>query len=201
VNKTRRSPLAGALALAFSTSVLSLASPVWAQDNGVTELDATDRSSSQKAEGIELGTVSVTGSRESGNTEGTNAYTRGSANTSTRMDLSLRETPQSVSVMTRTQMDDFNLNDINAVLDNTPGVKVERVETDRFYYTSRGFDITNFQIDGVGIRLPDGNVSGGIDTAIYDRVEVVRGANGLMAGAGNPSATVNLIRKRPTAHR
>ena len=31
-----------------------------------------------------------------------------------------------------------------------------------------------------------------------DRVEVVRGANGMMTGVGNPSATVNYVRKRPT---
>lgn len=37
-----------------------------------------------------------------------------------------------------------------------------------------------------------------LDTAIYDRVEVIRGATGLMTGAGNPSATVNMVRKRPT---
>ena len=34
-----------------------------------------------------------------------------------------------------------------------------------------------------------------IDTSLYDRVEIVRGATGLMTGAGNPSASVNLVRK------
>lgn len=33
------------------------------------------------------------------------------------------------------------------------------------------------------------------DTALYDRVEVVRGANGLMTGTGNPSASINMVRK------
>jgi outer membrane receptor for ferric coprogen and ferric-rhodotorulic acid len=33
---------------------------------------------------------------------------------------------------------------------------------------------------------------------LYDRVEVLRGADGLNAATGNPSATVNFIRKRPT---
>ncbi|MFP3409158.1 hypothetical protein SB757_31565, partial [Pseudomonas sp. SIMBA_065] len=35
--------------------------------------------------------------------------------------------------------------------------------------------------------------------AIYDHVEVLRGATGLLTGAGDPSATINLVRKRPTA--
>jgi len=33
---------------------------------------------------------------------------------------------------------------------------------------------------------------------MYDRIEVLRGANGLMSSTGNPSATINFIRKRPT---
>jgi len=116
----------------------------------------------------------------------------------TGMNLSLRETPQSVFILTRAQMDDFRLNSVNDALEAAPGLVVERVETDRTYYTARGFNITNFQEDGIGVAFPHGLVGGDLDTIIYDRVEVVRGANGLLSGTGNPSATVNFIRKRPT---
>ncbi|MEG1156332.1 MAG: TonB-dependent siderophore receptor, partial [Acinetobacter sp.] len=34
-------------------------------------------------------------------------------------------------------------------------------------------------------------------TALFDRVEVVRGANGLMTGAGSASASINMVRKKP----
>jgi len=115
-----------------------------------------------------------------------------------RLDLSIIEIPQSVSVITNAQMNDFQLRDINSALDSVTGINVERIETDRTYYTARGFDITNFQIDGVGLPLTSGNNHADEDTAIYDRVEVIRGANGLMTGVGNPSATINFIRKRPT---
>ncbi|WP_066701309.1 TonB-dependent siderophore receptor, partial [Sphingobium amiense] len=40
--------------------------------------------------------------------------------------------------------------------------------------------------------------TGSIDTAIYDHIDVVRGAPGLLSSTGNPSAVVNFIRKRPT---
>ena len=113
-----------------------------------------------------------------------------------RLDLSIVEIPQSVSVITSAQMQDFQLKDINSALDSATGVNVERIETDRTYYTARGFDITNFQIDGVGLPLTSGNNHADEDTAIYDRIEVIRGANGLMTGVGNPSATINFIRKR-----
>ncbi|TWI63545.1 outer membrane receptor for ferric coprogen and ferric-rhodotorulic acid [Pseudoduganella lurida] len=127
------------------------------------------------------------------------SYTVKDSKGSARLDLSLRETPQSVSVITRAQLDDFRLDTVNDMLATTTGVTVERVENDRTYYTARGFDITNFQYDGVGIPFVSGLVQGDLDTVLYDRVDVVRGANGLMSGTGNPSATVNFIRKRPTS--
>ena len=125
-------------------------------------------------------------------------YIADDMNTATRLPLSSIETPQSVSAITRSQLNDFRLWDLDDSLQTTTGIKVESVETDRTYYTSRGFDITNFQVDGVGVPLTYGNMEGDIDTAMYDRIEIVRGANGLMSGSGNPSATVNMIRKRPS---
>ncbi|MBN2872317.1 MAG: TonB-dependent siderophore receptor [Halothiobacillaceae bacterium] len=131
--------------------------------------------------------------------EETGQYRPPASQTATGLTLSAQETPQSLSVVTHQQMEDFGLDDANSALETTPGVTVEQPETDRTYYTSRGFTIQRFQIDGVGAPLPYDNVQGDIDTAVYDRIEVVRGANGLMSGSGTPSATVNFIRKRPTA--
>lgn len=120
------------------------------------------------------------------------------AESASKLGLSIKETPQTVHVVTRALMDDFSLDDVNQVLETTPGVSVEKIETDRTYYKARGFDILNFQVDGLGLPQDQGALQGTIDTAIYQRVEVVMGANGMMTGAGNPSATVNFIRKRPT---
>jgi outer membrane receptor for ferric coprogen and ferric-rhodotorulic acid len=125
-------------------------------------------------------------------------YNAHSASGASRLDLAITDIPQSVSVITDAQLQDFQLHDINSALDTATGVNVERIETDRTYYTARGFDITNFQIDGIGLPLTSGNNHADEDTAIYDRIEVIRGANGLMTGVGNPSATINFIRKRPT---
>jgi outer membrane receptor for ferric coprogen and ferric-rhodotorulic acid len=126
------------------------------------------------------------------------AQDRFAASAISGLDLSLRETPQSVTVISRQQIDDFRLANVNDLLDLVPGVNVERVETDRTYYNSRGFDITNFQLDGIGLPLLWGIQFGDLDTAMFERVEVVRGADGMMTGIGNPSATVNYVRKRPT---
>lgn len=136
--------------------------------------------------------------RKNAPSEQTGSYTARNSNAATGLDLSLRDTPQSVTVITKSQMDDFHLTNINDVLDSATGIVVERVETDRTYYTARGSDVQNFQMDGIGLPLDFGLATGDIDTAVFDRIEIIRGANGLMSATGNPSATVNFVRKRPT---
>jgi outer membrane receptor for ferric coprogen and ferric-rhodotorulic acid len=138
------------------------------------------------------------GSEHQSVTQGTDTYTVQESSAAAKMALSPRETPQTITVTTRAKMDDFKLNTVNAVLANTSGVTVEKVETERTYYTSRGFDINNFMFDGVGVPLTYSAQAGDLDTAMFDRIEVLEGANGLSASTGNPSATVNFIRKRPT---
>ena len=137
--------------------------------------------------------IVVTGVRS----EGRDDYAVEEQRTATRLPLSQKETPQSVSVVTRAQIEDFQLNDVNQLLATVPGVSVLAAETDRVYYSARGFDIQTFQIDGVGLPFAFGIQTGSLDTAIYDRIEVVRGAPGLLSPTGNPSALINFVRKRP----
>ncbi|MBT9526610.1 MAG: TonB-dependent siderophore receptor [Rhizobacter sp.] len=131
-------------------------------------------------------------------TAGVESYGARKSTSATGLNQTLRDTPQSVSVLTRTLMDDFKLDSIDRALTLATGVSVEKIETDRSYYTARGFDIVNFQVDGIGMPLVYGLRHGDLDTAVYERVDVVRGANGLMNGVGSPSAAVNFVRKRPT---
>ena len=137
--------------------------------------------------------IIVTGQRS----EGSDDYGVKNQRTATRLPLSQRETPQSISVVTRAQITDFQLNDVNALLTTVPGISVFAGETDRVYYSARGFDIQTFQIDGIGLPFSFGIQTGSLDTAIYDRIEVVRGAPGLLSPTGNPSAVINFVRKRP----
>ncbi|WP_404400987.1 TonB-dependent siderophore receptor [Idiomarina seosinensis] len=136
--------------------------------------------------------LKVTGEKEQG-------YRTSAAEGATKLDLSIQETPQTITVITREQIEDFGLNDMNSVIESAAAVNVENVETDRVYYTSRGFELNNFQIDGLGLPLINSNTHGRIDTALYERVEVVHGANGIMTGVGSPAATINMVRKRPTS--
>jgi outer membrane receptor for ferric coprogen and ferric-rhodotorulic acid len=122
----------------------------------------------------------------------------GETDSATKLNLTMMGTPQTVSAISRVQLDDFLLQKVNAALDYAPGVTVEEVETSRTYYTARGFDIVNFQYDGVGAPFTYGLNSGQQDSALYEQLEVVKGAAGLITGLANPSATINYIRKRPT---
>lgn len=131
--------------------------------------------------------------------EKTKSYTVNATSTATRLNTSIRETPQSISVITREQLDDFRVLTVNEAFSYATGIKVEQFETDRTEYTARGFNITNFQIDGLSTPISfSGTNYGDLDIAFYDRIEVLRGANGLLTGPGNPSATINFIRKRTT---
>ncbi len=155
----------------------------------------------QNAGALELGATNITGAGLGSTTEGSGSYTTGATNTATKLTMSLRETPQSVSVMTRQRIDDQNLRSIGQVLEQAPGINVQSPGSDRLYVFSRGLAIDNYQFDGMpttSFAFSQALPHALADMAIYDRVEVVRGATGLLTGAGDPSGTVNLVRKRPT---
>ncbi|MFT4253514.1 MAG: TonB-dependent siderophore receptor [Caulobacter sp.] len=132
-----------------------------------------------------------------GRTEG---YQVKGTNTATKLPLTLRETPQSLTVFTRQRIEDFNLITVAEVFAQTPGVNVQQYDSNRVLFNARGFAITNFQFDGVPTQYTTGAGGNSVlsDTSIYERIEVVRGATGLVTGAGDPSATINMVRKRPT---
>ncbi|MFK3824573.1 TonB-dependent siderophore receptor [Pseudomonas yamanorum] len=151
---------------------------------------------------MELGPTQVSANQLGNVTEGTDSYTPGSIATATRLVLTPKETPQSVTVVTRKHMDDFGLNNVDDVMRHTPGITVSAFDTDRTNYYARGFSINNFQYDGIPSTARNVAYSAGntlSDMAIYDRVEVLKGATGLLTGAGSLGATINLVRKKPTA--
>lgn len=147
-----------------------------------------------------LPTISYTANQLGEITENSGIYTPGTIATATRLILKPRETPQTISIITRQEMDDFNLNSIDDVMRHTPGVSVVTYDSERTEYYSRGFAIQNFQYDGIPMLRDSAYSSGNTlsNTAIYDRIEVLKGATGLLTGVGDPGATINLIRKKPT---
>ena len=117
--------------------------------------------------------------------------------TATGLGLTVQETPQSVAIITDQRIEDQILDSLTDVVNGAAGISSKAYDSSRNGFSSRGFDIDNYQLDGTPITWASGASAGETqtDTALYERVEVVRGATGLLTGAGNPSASINLVRK------
>lgn len=133
-----------------------------------------------------------------------NSYTVKNTTSATKLDLSLKETPQSISVITSKQIEEQNLNDINDVLVQTPGIAVRQLgqkAAGHTTYFARGMEVTNVQRDGIPTTVASFGSSNLIsleDSSMYERIEVTRGSTGLTNGSGNPAASINYVRKKPT---
>lgn len=153
----------------------------------------------QDAQVQALQTIQVKASNAEQSSEQTKAYNVKNSSSATKLNIEAKETPQTINVVTRQQIEDFGLTSTRDVLRNTPGVTVSNQETERTTYMARGFEISNILTDGVGFPLSGYNYNNtNPDTYFYDRVEVVKGADSLTNAFGDPSATINNIRKRPT---
>lgn len=146
---------------------------------------------------LELGATSINDSGMDATTEGSGSYAA-RATTIGKGSHSLKEIPQSVSVMTRKQMDDQDIVDLKDAVNKTTGlVGLQGVGPGLIIY-SRGFQIDDWQYDGVPI--PRNTYSLGNwatqDLIFFDRMEVLRGASGLLQGTGSPGGAINLVRKR-----
>ncbi|RGD90462.1 TonB-dependent siderophore receptor [Acinetobacter sp. SWAC57] len=133
-------------------------------------------------------------------TEGSGLYTAKATTASTGLALSLKETPQLVSVITRQQMEDQNLTQLTDVVSQAAGLTISQngnIGSDNSPIYARGQTVDNYLLDGVKLMSSYTSIFQSQDTALFDRVEVVRGANGLMTGAGSASASINMVRKKP----
>ncbi len=139
--------------------------------------------------------LTVVGEKNSG-------YKTNSMSSATGLDLSHLQTPQSVIAITSQLMADQQLNSAIEAITSVTGINAREADNGKFSISARGISVTSILYDGIATTY-DTRFNYGdnlTDTAIYERIEVVRGATGLMLGAGNPSAAINLIRKRPTVN-
>ncbi|WP_231755242.1 TonB-dependent receptor [Bordetella sp. N] len=147
----------------------------------------------------ELDAVTVIGNADQlAQTEGSNSYTS-RAVTIGKGGQTLKEIPQSASVVTRKQLDDQNLNNLSDAMRNVTGITVETLSSggNISNFISRGYALDTIMVDGISMPAGAGNLSTGFDLAIYDRIEVLRGPSGLYQGSGEPGGSINLVRKRP----
>jgi len=117
--------------------------------------------------------------------------------------LSLRETPQSVSVINEQRMQEQGIVTARDAMQWMPGISsasLEESETTSF--RARGYTLDNIMVDGVSLSGASSAMSA--DLSLYEGIEVLRGPAGLFAGNGDngsPGGVINLTRKRPSAQR
>ena len=159
----------------------------------------------QPGQTAELQTVNVTAQNRSTRTENRDSYTTSAMRTTTGLALSPKETPQSVSVITKTQLDEQGIPRMEDALRQTTGINVV-ADGGRYRYQSRGFYIDQIEEDGISSTVPGASTNmyqdaqSMTDLAVYDHIEVVRGATGLTQSNGQPGGTINAVRKRPTSN-
>ncbi|MEC6746820.1 TonB-dependent siderophore receptor [Pseudomonas qingdaonensis] len=151
---------------------------------------------------LELGTTTIQGQGMGQMTENTGSYTPSLTSVGSKTPTSLRQTPQSVSVITHQVIQDKGMVDLTDAMKMTPGITVRNSNERINDFYSRGFAIENIQIDGAA-PMALGTTAGSFysskvyNLAEFDHVEVLRGASGLFGGTGDPGGIINLVRKRP----
>lgn len=116
----------------------------------------------------------------------------------TNLPMEIKDTPQTISTIDQESLRNFGISNSNDALRMGTGINVEEWETNRTGYNARGFDVMLTQVDGMGMTNDWGLVEGQQDTFLFEKIELIRGANGLLTGVGNASGTINYVRKRPT---
>ncbi|EGP06406.1 ferrichrome-iron receptor [Bradyrhizobiaceae bacterium SG-6C] len=121
--------------------------------------------------------------------------------TATKTDTPLLETPQSVSVVTKDQVQDQGAQSVQDALRYTPGVSLQGYGANAFFdgVKLRGFDAPRY-LDG--LRLPTDSTTFAmpkIEPYGLERIEVLRGPSSGLYGQSDPGGLINMVSKRPTA--
>src|SRR5665213_2229238 len=125
--------------------------------------------------------------------------------TATRHEESLSKVPMSVTAITQEGMDLRGIKDFQDVARFTPGVNIDKSGTNnisiRGIASSGGAGTTGIYIDDIPIQMralafdPDDALPKSFD---IDRVEVLRGPQGTLFGAGSVGGTVRYITTQPS---
>ncbi|WP_308027444.1 TonB-dependent siderophore receptor [Neisseria bergeri] len=151
------------------------------------------------AQTADLETVHIKGQRSYNAiaTEKNGDYSSFAATVGTKIPASLREIPQSVSIITNRQVKDRNVDTFDQLARKTPGLRVLSNDDGRSSVYARGYEYSEYNIDGLPAQMQ--SINGTLPNLFaFDRVEVMRGPSGLFDSSGEMGGIVNLVRKRPT---
>lgn len=139
----------------------------------------------------------------SGAGDGTKSYVVEDSATATKTDTPLIETPQSVSVVGRKQIDAQNAQSVTEILRYVPGVNIETYGPDPKGYDwimMRGFNAQSTSNYQNGLRLlSSGYTFFRTDPYQLQTLEVLRGPSSSLYGNSDAGGLVNRVTKKPTA--
>jgi len=167
---------------------IAIASPSAAQEIGILKLDT-----------IEIQTSDGKGPRAP--IEG---YVAEHSRAATKSDVPIREVPQSISVVTRDNMNDRAVQSVSEAMLYSANVNAQRYGADvrSDYFTVRGFP-ADLYLDG--LRIPQiASQSGGysgfvVEPYSLESVEILRGPSSALFGQSNVGGIVNMVSKQPQA--
>lgn len=127
-------------------------------------------------------------------------YVPSGAITASKTTAPLIETPQSVSVVTRDQIDLLNFVDVQQAVRYTAGIVGENYGPDLRYdfLTLRGFIPVQY-IDGLQAPISSTISNVGIDLYGFEAIDVLKGPAGVLYGTTPPGGIYNLTSRRPSA--
>lgn len=140
---------------------------------------------------LELPQVDVTATHTS-DTQPVKGYNAKKSSSSTRTDTELRDTPQSITVIPQDLIKDQSIQSISQAVQYVPGVQAAQGEGNRDQLILRGNNTTSdFFLDG----LRD-DVQTYRDLYNTDRIEVLKGPNGMAFGRGGAGGAINRVSKQ-----
>lgn len=171
---------------------------------GVATLAAAEPMMAQEAGAIQLNTIEVQTSGGAGPRTPAKGYIADYSRTATKSDVALRDVPQSISVVTRDNMDDRAVQSVSEAMLYSANVNAQRYGADvrSDYFTVRGFP-ADLYLDG--LRIPQiASQSGGysgfvVEPYSLESVEILRGPSSALFGQSNVGGIVNMVSKQPRA--
>jgi len=120
--------------------------------------------------------------------------------TGTKTDTPLIESPQSISVVPRDQIDARQAQTLGEALRYSAGVRVENFGTDSRtdWFQLRGFNAQDVGIFLNGLRYNAGYAGSAYETYGLERYEILRGPTSVLYGQIAPGGLVNQVSRRPT---
>lgn len=162
--------------------------PVWAQTTA-------DTPSADAKAVTTLDAVTVQGNRDE------NAYVAKENTAGSKADTPLIETPQTVSVITREQLDQQNVQSLSQALAYTAGISTNGTGTDTRYDWPqiRGFSASTYGLYLDGLRWMPNQFAGRFDTYGLEQIQVLKGPASVLYGQSTPGGLIDMVSKMPTA--